>query len=290
MQATRLVAGCLLAVGVSGATALAQPVPPRLFTAGAAIAVSCPAAYTDIPIPEADCSDRLEGAPGPYLRPYLTVRAADRLIVTTTVGTLRMPALRREVYNDGRTPPVVLVAADRTAWHVHTTAAYVGGAPVHPVRALVGAGIVYFHDPIRQTLSGSAPEWVDDTLDRRRTGLAGVFVAGILIRVAARVEGRATYTLAPRLATPTTGRGSWRHEFAFGLGWTFGRQHGRVSPSVEDSRARGGHASPAGLPSLPSQLHADPERRREMGTRAVAGRARRRAAAMADHQAADIQE
>jgi hypothetical protein len=228
MQATRLVGGCLLALGVSGHTTLAQPGAPRLFTAGAAVAISCPAAYADIPVPEADCSARLEGAPGPYLRPYLTVRPVDRLIVTTTVGTLRMPGLRREVYNDGRTPPVVLVAADRTAWHVHTTAAYVGGASVHPVRALVGAGLVYFHDPIRQTLTGSAPEWVDDTLDRQRTGLAGIFVAGILIRMAERIEGRATYTLAPRLATSTTGHGSWRHEFGFGLGWTFGRQHSRT--------------------------------------------------------------
>ena len=155
MQATRFVAGCLLALGVSDNTVQAQPAPPRLFTAGAAIAISCPGAYDDIPVPEAACSEPLEGAPGPYVRPYLTMRPTDRLIVTTTVGTLRMPALHREVYNDGRTPPVVLVAADRTAWHVHTTAAYVGGAPVHPVRAFVGAGVVYFHDPIRQSLMGA---------------------------------------------------------------------------------------------------------------------------------------
>jgi hypothetical protein len=223
MTATRVVVGCLLVLGMWTSTTQAQPAPPRLFTAGAAIAISCPGAYEDIPVPEADCGERLEGAPGPYARPYLTVRPVDRLMVTTTVGTLRMPAIQREVYNDGRTPPAVLVASDRTAWHVHTTAAYVGGAPVHSFRAFVGAGIVYYHDPLRPSIAGSRPEWVGDIVDRRRTGLAGVFTAGVLMRMSARLEGRATYTLAPRLATSTTGRDGLRHEFAFGLGWTFGR-------------------------------------------------------------------
>jgi hypothetical protein len=231
MTAPRFVAGSMLALGLSSHTVLAQQPSPRLFTAGAAIAISCPGAYDDIPVPEADCSDPLEGAPGPYARPYLTVRPTDRLIVTTTVGTLRMPAIHREVYNDGRTPPVGLVAADRTAWHVHTTAAYVGGAPVHPVRAFVGAGIVYFHDPIRQSRTGSSSQWVGDIIDRRRTGLAGVFATGILMRMPGRLEGRATYTLAPRLATSTTGNDGLRHEFAFGLGWTFGRPLARAVAS-----------------------------------------------------------
>ena len=222
-RAVRFVTACLLTLGLSGNVVQAQPASTRLFTAGAAIAISCPGAYDDIPVPEADCSEGVDGAPGPYLRPYLTVRPTDRLIVTTTVGTLRMPALHREVYNDGRTPPVALVAASRTAWHVHTTAAYVGGAPVHPVRAFVGAGVVYFHDPIRLSLTGTMPTWAGDLVDRRRTGFAGVFATGILWRMPGRLEGRATYTLAPRLATAPMGNDAWRHEFAVGLGWTFGR-------------------------------------------------------------------
>jgi hypothetical protein len=102
MPAPGFIAACVLALALSGNTAQAQQRSPRLFTAGAAIAISCPGAYDDIPVPEADCSERLDGAPGPYARPYLTVRPTDRLMVTTTVGTLRMPALQREVYNDGR--------------------------------------------------------------------------------------------------------------------------------------------------------------------------------------------
>jgi hypothetical protein len=232
MTAPRFIAGCVLALALSGNTAQAQQGSPRLVTAGAAIAISCPGGYDDIPVPEADCSERLDGAPGPYARPYLTVRPTDRLMVTTTVGTLRMPALEREVYNDGRSPPVVLVATGRTAWHVHTTGAYVGGAPVHPVRAFVGAGIVYFHDPIRQSLTGSMPEWVGEIVARRRTGFAAVFATGILMRMPARLEGRVTYTLAPRLAASTSGRDGLRHEFAFGLGWAFGRPLARAAAPV----------------------------------------------------------
>lgn len=215
MHATRSIPLCLVALAFLASTALGQPTPPRLFTAGAAIVISCPGAYDGIPVPEAACSDSLEGAPGPYVRPYLTVRPLDRLLVTATVGTLQMPEIRRDVYNNGRGPVVVLVAPERTAWHAHATAAYVGGAPVHPVRAMVGAGIVYFHDPIRQELSSAVPDWVDDTVDRRRTGFGGVFTTGILIRMPGRLEGRATYTLAARLATPTTGDGAWRHEIDY---------------------------------------------------------------------------
>jgi hypothetical protein len=231
MTATWFVVVSLLALGVSGNIVFAQQPSPRPFTAGVSIAISCPGAYDDIPVPEADCSERLDGAPGPYARPYLTVRPTDRLMVTTTVGTLRMPAFQREVYNDGRTPPVVAAAPGRTAWHVHTTAVYIGGAPIHPVRAFVGAGIAYFHDPIQQSLTGSMPPWVGDIVDRRRTGLTGVFATGILIRMPGRLEGRATYTLAPRLATSTTGHDGLRHEFAFGVGWTFGRPRPRADAS-----------------------------------------------------------
>jgi hypothetical protein len=216
--------GPAVVLAVGPAVAVAQPTAAPLVSVGAAIAISCPGSYDGIPTLELDCGERREGAPGPYVRPYVSFRPADRLLVTATVGYVRMPDAETGVYDDGIRPPVTLFVAERTAWHVHATAAYVGGEPTHPVRAFVGGGLVYFRDPARQVLRGSVPAGVVGFVDEKRSAIDGVFTTGLLIRGRGPLAGRVSYTLAEQLATTTVSDGGWRHEIGFGLEWVVKRR------------------------------------------------------------------
>ena len=199
--------------------ASAQAADPPRIAVGAALAVSCPGSNDGIPTLDMACSRSQEGAPGPYVRPYLSVRPIDRLLVTTTVGYLRMPRVEQTAYDDGLNPPVILVVEPRTAWHVHATAAYVGGTPGQPARAFVGGGLAWFRDPARQELRGTGPAHPVPFIDNKRSGVEGVFTAGVVLRLPRRLGGRITYTLAEQLATTTISNGGWRHEIGVGMEW-----------------------------------------------------------------------
>ncbi|HTU99786.1 MAG TPA: hypothetical protein VMF13_04555 [Luteitalea sp.] len=209
----------LLALAGTATRLDAQPHEIPLISVGAALAVSCPGSNDGIPTLDLACSRSQEGAPGPYVRPYVSLRPFDRLLVTTTVGYLRMPRVEQTVYDDGTRPPVTLVVEPRTAWHVHATAAYVGGRPTQPARAFVGGGLAWFRDPARQELRGTGPDRPVPFIDEKSAGIEGVFTAGVLLRLRHGLGGRVTYTLAEQLATTTLSDGGWRHEVAVGLEW-----------------------------------------------------------------------
>lgn len=198
----------------------AQPLPGPPIVVGALVALSCPGSLDGIPAPYFACDRESEGAPGPYLRPYVSVRPLDRLLLTAQVGYLTMPGFEEPVWGIGHVPSGVLVRPARTAWHAHGTAAYLGGEPTHPVRAFVGGGVSYFDDPVRHEFRPALPPGVNDGLSwRKRAGWDQVLVAGVLFRVFRRLEGRASYMLAGQLATPAWSDDQWRHEIGVGLGW-----------------------------------------------------------------------
>jgi hypothetical protein len=215
----RLVLACV--VLASPIRAAAQPLPGPPTVVGALIAISCAGSDDGIPTPWLSCDRADEGAPGPYVRPYVSVRPLDRLLLTAQVGYLRMPGFETRYGGGvGAVPPLTLVRPPRTAWHAHGTVAYLGGEPAHPVRTFVGGGLSYFDDPIRHEFRPAPPPGVNDGLSwQRRSGWDQVVTAGILFRVSRRLEGRASYLLAGQLTTPTHSDGAWRHEIGVGLGW-----------------------------------------------------------------------
>jgi hypothetical protein len=212
----------LAALVILGTPAIARAeIPP--ITVGVGGAWNCLGSVEEIPLPYLLCRFSRDGAGGPYLRPYVSVRPVDRLLVTATLGYVR--AERQEwplcCPVSGSRPLGVAVQLPRTAWHGQLTAMLVTGDPTHPIRATVGSGITVFDDEIvNETRPIGGPV---TTAHRRASGVAGLFTTGALIRLSPRVEGRLTYTLARRMTATNRPDTSWRHEFGFGVGWRFGR-------------------------------------------------------------------
>ena len=219
MRAALLATFSLTALGAMAGIAPAQPAREPRVTVGAAVAASCPGTNDGIPTLDLACGLDAEGAPGPYLRPYASFRPTDRLLVTSTLGYVRFPRLERTVYDDGIRPAIGIVVPSRTAWHVHATAAYVGGARAHPVRGYVGGGLVFFRDPVQSAFVPAEPSPSYNLIPPRRSGIDGVFVTGVLVRLPGRLEGRLTYTLAEQVAAALVADGGWRHEVGVAVGW-----------------------------------------------------------------------
>jgi hypothetical protein len=204
-----------------GAGAQAQPVARPALSVGAAVAVDCLGYAEDTPMPPV-CGGTRYASPGPYLRPYVSLRPVDRLLVTASAGYVQSPRSESPLCCplSGSLPRGVEIQHERTTWHGVFTAAYVTGRPSHPLRAFVGGGGLVFSDVIEvESLPREGPSTTVSTAD---TGLAGVFTTGALWRVNDHLEGRVSYMLARRMTAPGRPDGGWRHEVAVGLAWRFG--------------------------------------------------------------------
>ena len=210
-----------LVLWLSSPAAIAQPVFSPAISVGAALAVNCLGYEEEAPMPPV-CGGTPYGKAGPYLRPYVSIRPMDRLLVTASAGYVEAPRIESLLCCplSASYPRGVVVQHERTAWHGVLTAAYVTGQPSHPVRAFVGGGGLVFSDTIR-TESTPLVGPVTSTA-RHETALAGVFTTGALWRMGTHVEGRVSYMFARRMTATTRPDTSWRHEFAIGLGWRFG--------------------------------------------------------------------
>jgi len=210
-----------LVMWASSSAAFAQPAYSPVVSIGAAVAANCLGYAEDAPLPPVCGGTRYADA-GPYLRPYVSVRPVDRLLLTASVGYVESPRIETSLCCplSGAFPRGVAVQHETTAWHGVITGAFVPGRPVHPVRAFVGGGALVFSDNRRidtMPVNGSPVTMVD-----HETGIAGVFTTGALWRMGTHVEARVSYMLARRMTAPTRPDTSWRHEFAVGLGWTRG--------------------------------------------------------------------
>ncbi|HTU99785.1 MAG TPA: hypothetical protein VMF13_04550 [Luteitalea sp.] len=217
MSIVRSASGALLCLCLS-CPSVAQAQRPTI-TLGIGAAWNCLASVEEIPLPYLICRFDSDGAGGPYGRPYVSIRPLDRLLITTTLGYVTTP--RQEwplcCSSPANRSSGVSIQYGRTAWHGQLTAAYVTGAPSHPMRAFVGSGVTVFDDTIvTEVRPGNGPT---TRRDYAASGLAGLFVTGALIRMGDRVEGRLTYTLANRMTATNRADTSWRHEFGIGVGW-----------------------------------------------------------------------
>jgi hypothetical protein len=205
---------------------LATPVAARAevppITVGVGVAWNCLGSVEEMPLPYLLCSFARDGAGGPYLRPYVSVRPIDRLMVTSTLGYVRTERQEWPLCcpPSGSRPIGAAVQHGRTAWHGQLTAAYVTGQRTHPVRAFVGGGVTMFRDAIVtevRPVTGTPT-----TQQRQASGPAGLFTTGALVRLRAGAEARVTYVLARRMTATNRPDTSWRHEFGVGVGWRLG--------------------------------------------------------------------
>jgi hypothetical protein len=206
-----------LVVATLSTTATAQPPSPPLLTAGVGIAVNCPGANDGIPV--LPCTRWGEATPGLHPRALIDVRPYDRLLVSLTVGALRVRGSTYEA--TGPTPAETwsISRSGRTSWHVATTVAYVGGAPSHAVRGFIGGGLLAYRDPVVVSITGNTPPpaWLDGVV--ARSGIGTVLTAGALVRGGRRWNGKLTYLLASEMADANRSDGGWRHELSLGVGW-----------------------------------------------------------------------
>jgi hypothetical protein len=210
-----------LVMWLCSSAAVAQPAFSPVISAGAAVAVNCLGYEEELPMPPV-CGGTLYASAGPYLRPYLSIRPIDRLLVTAALGYVNSPRIETPLCCplSGAFPRGVTVQQARTAWHGVFTGAYVTGRPTHPVRVFVGGGGLFFSDTIH--IESTPREGPTTLVTNHDTGLAGVATTGALWRMGAHLEGRVSYMLARRMTAATTPDTSWRHEFAVGLGWRRG--------------------------------------------------------------------
>ena len=210
-----------LVVWFSSSAAVAQPASSPAISVGAAVAINCLGYEEDSPMPPV-CGGTRYATGGPYLRPYVSIRPIDRLLVTASAGYVESPRVESPLCCplSASFPRGVEIQHERTAWHAVLTGAYVPGRPHHPIRAFVGGGALVFSDTIR--IESQPREGPATTVSNHDTGVAGVFTTGALWRMGPHVEGRVSYMLARRMAATTRPDSSWRHEFAVGLGWGFG--------------------------------------------------------------------
>jgi hypothetical protein len=200
--------------------AVAQPALAPAISVGASVAVNCMGYEEDAPIPPI-CGATRYAKGGPYLRPYVSVRPIDRLLLTVAAGYVESPRVESQLCCplSGSFPPGVEIQHERTTWHGVVTGAYVPGSPNHAVRAFVGGGALVFSDTIQvESRPREGPATMTSDHD---TGLAGVFTTGAFWRMGTHVEGRVSYMLARRMTAPTRSDSTWRHEFAVGLAWRF---------------------------------------------------------------------
>lgn len=209
--------GAVFVLLAASIPATAQPVSSNapLVTVGAAVAFNCPGANDGIPV--LPCTRWGEQTPGPHPHVYVDWRPFDRLLVTTTFGSLRFRRIERSFSSAPRDTQYTLVVPARTAWHLSTTAAYVGGGASHRVRGFVGGGLILFRDPRREEVRPEGARLFSS--DDDSSGVSPLFTAGALFTLAGRFDGRVAYSLIERMALQPNADGGWRHDVSLGVGW-----------------------------------------------------------------------